>query len=162
MNEDLEKYKLALSNFATGVAIATVNDQDDLPIGVTINSFNSVSLTPNLILFSLDKKNKYLKYFLSCTYYGINILSDHQINLSKKFSKSSQAKKWEDVNYKMTPNNVAVIDDNLSFFECTHHAIHEGGDHLIFVGQVINFNFDENQNALLYFRKKYCDIFSNS
>lgn len=124
----------ALSQFATGVTIVTC-DTTDGPVGMTANSFNSVSLDPALVLWSISKTSRRYEYFANANRFAIHVLQADQANLCMAFSKNAQAfdaaESWNTSQY-----GVPLIENCLSRFECETFALHDGGDHTIIIGKV--------------------------
>lgn len=156
MQLDERSFRRALGCFATGVTVITARDGDDAPIGVTVNSFSSVSLDPPLVLFCLDKQTKSLDAFRA-GHFAINILSKEQRAVSVAFATPGRDK-WRGVAYRRNEHGVPLIDGSLGQLECSLHEVVEGGDHFIFVGRVEKVSFDEDGEPLIYFRGGYADI----
>ncbi|MEM8854033.1 MAG: flavin reductase family protein [Pseudomonadota bacterium] len=124
----------ALGQFATGVTVVTAASRDG-PVGITVNSFSSVSLDPPLVLWSISKGSRRYQYFEGAEHYAIHVLGAHQSDLCHGFSKSAHV--LRDLPHGVNENGVPVIDACLARFECVRVAGHHGGDHLIVVGQVV-------------------------
>ena len=154
---DREAFRRALGQFVTGVAIITAAGPEDEMIGVTVSSFNSVSLDPPLILFSVDRAAHSLAALQAADGYAVNILSRRQANLSDRFATPGR-NKWEAVDYTRGHGNALLLTGALARFECTPHATHEGGDHVIFVGRVVQFKASSEQQPLAYFRGRYAAL----
>ncbi|WP_448030402.1 flavin reductase family protein [Bradyrhizobium liaoningense] len=148
------KLRLALSQFATGVAVITARGKADAPIGMTMSSFNSVSLDPPLVLFSVDRRALSLESMLAAEGYAVNILSRQQEDLSNQFAKAS-TDKWSNVSHSIGHAEAPLLAGALAHFECAPYAHYEGGDHVIFVGQVVRFSAREDDEPLVFFRGKY-------
>ena len=148
-----ELLRKALRQFSTGVVIVTtVNDQGE-PIGLTANSFNSVSLTPPLVLWSLNKKSKSLNAFQATKYFAISVLSSEQMNLAARFAAPIE-KRFEGIEFNHSSSGMPLFDNCSSWFECTSSSQYDGGDHIIFVGQVISCGCSDSM-PLLYARGAY-------
>ncbi|WP_290869341.1 flavin reductase family protein [Aquabacterium sp.] len=130
-----EEFRATLGQFTTGVTIVTARDADGRLLGLTANSFNSVSLNPPLVLWSLARHSSSMQGLRSATHYAINVLSADQRGLAERFA-SKCADRFEGVAWQPGLSGAPVIDGAIAVFECAHHAQHEAGDHLIFVGQV--------------------------
>jgi flavin reductase (DIM6/NTAB) family NADH-FMN oxidoreductase RutF len=121
--------------FPTGVAIiTTVGANGDL-IGATVSSFNSVSLEPPLVLFSMARTSKSFDAWEAAETFAVNILSEDQRALSSQFAKSS-AEKWQNVSPVIAESGLPLIPGALGSFQCRTWARYDGGDHLIIVGEV--------------------------
>ncbi|QCI65250.1 flavin reductase family protein [Phreatobacter stygius] len=153
---DARAFRRALGQFATGVAIVTAHGGAGEAIGLTMSSFNSVSIDPPLILFSADRKALSLPAMLVARGYAVNILSRGQEHLSNQFARA-QADKWAAVASAPGHAEAPLLHGALAHFECEPYAHYDGGDHVIFVGKVIRFSTpaDLETQPLLFFRGKY-------
>lgn len=147
-------FRHCLGRFATGVTVATTLCNDGSPCGLTISSFASVSLNPPMILFSLDKKSSSYSSFLESDYFAINILSEEQWDLSQRFAAPS-ANNWAEISYTKKQTSCPVLEECLAYIECEKKAVYEGGDHSIFLGQVVNLHHSTDKKPLLYYRGQY-------
>jgi len=147
-------FRRALGQFASGVAVITARGPDEQPIGLTMSSFNSVSLEPPLILFSIDRKAYSLPAMLEAPGYAVNVLSRTQQHLSSKFARA-QSDKWSDVDHVPGHANAPLISDALAHFECVPYANYDGGDHVIFVGRVVRYAVNAADEPLIFFRGAY-------
>ncbi len=157
MRLDPRELRKALGSFATGVTVVTSRAVSGELLGVTANSFNSVSLEPPLVLFSLDRSAYSLRAFEAAGHFAINILSERQRHLSEGFARS-RSDKWRDVAYEVWDTGAPILTDSLASFECLTHSTHDGGDHVIFVGRVLRLRYSEGGLPLLYFRGSYCAL----
>jgi flavin reductase (DIM6/NTAB) family NADH-FMN oxidoreductase RutF len=154
MDFDSRDYRNALGNFATGVTVVTALSRDGEPLGITANSFNSVSLDPPLVLFSLDRKAYSLRSFEEAGNFAINVLRDDQEDVSRLFARTT-TDRWQGLEFDTWESGAPILRDALAVFDCSTHAVHEGGDHLIFIGRVLRFAHDTEGDPLLYFRGSY-------
>jgi flavin reductase (DIM6/NTAB) family NADH-FMN oxidoreductase RutF len=144
-----------LGCFPTGVAIITTRTADGRPVGLTCNSFSSVSLEPPLVLFSLRKASRLLADFEAAESFAINILSERQDHLSGRFASSKIEDKFEGVAWHEGPLGMPLVDDCLASFECSAFAAHEAGDHTIFIGQVRHMSAGASDQALVFYKGAY-------
>ena len=128
-------FRDALSTFATGVTIVTAQDQQGHPVGMTASSFNSVSMDPPLILWSVTKAALSAPAFTAAKNFAIHILATDQTELSNRFSKSG-VDKFSETDFHLDENEVPVLAGCAARLDCTTWAIHEGGDHWIIIGHV--------------------------
>lgn len=126
-------FRTALGRFATGVTLVTC-DSEIGPIGITANSFASVSLDPPLVLWSPARASRRFAAFAAARDYAIHVLRDDQMALAQAFTAHGQA--WDGVGWTLSGAGVPMIDDTLARFECRRTALHDGGDHAIIVGEV--------------------------
>ena len=145
----------ALGLFPTGVAVVTARGTGGALHGVTISSFNAVSLDPPLVLFSLSRKLFSLQEFLLADAFAINFLQEDQQELSARFSKAL-SNKWENVAHKAGVTGALVLLPAVAVLECTPHAQYDGGDHVIVVGRVNHIECQEcSSSPLVFFRGGY-------
>jgi len=142
------RFRDALRRFATGVTIITTRTEDGRPIGLTANSFNSVSLTPPLVLWSLNKHSRSLPIFVEAKHYAINVLCADQMSLASRFA-SPIEDRFEGVQWRGGKDGMPIFDESVSWFECAGVHQYEGGDHIIFVGEVTDFGYSD-RTPLLY------------
>lgn len=154
---DHRAFRRALSQFPTGVAVVTACTDADTAIGMTMSSFNSVSLDPPLVLFSVARSARSLPAMLAAKGYAVNVLSREQEALSNQFAKSL-GDKWNDVKHSLGYAQSPLIHDALAHFECEPYAHHDGGDHVIFIGRVVRFAAREDYEPLVFFRGNYHNI----
>ncbi len=150
---DPRDFRNALGLFATGVTIVTTKTAAGEPIGLTANSFSSVSLSPPLVLWSLSLRSPNLPNFLQAAHFAVNVLAQDQIPLSRRFSQP-MSNKFEGVAHGFGANGMPLIDGAAAQFECRTEARHYAGDHVIFIGHVLMYRYAE-RSALGYFRGRY-------
>jgi flavin reductase (DIM6/NTAB) family NADH-FMN oxidoreductase RutF len=151
---DPRAFRQALGQFATGVAVITAEAADGSAIGMTMSSFNSVSVDPPLILFSIDRKSFSLTAMTEAKGYAVNILGRDQEHLSNKFAKSL-GDKWAAVEHTLGHEAAPLIAGALAHFECAPYAHYDGGDHVIFVGRVVRFMAYPDNEPLIFYRGAY-------
>lgn len=149
-------FRHCLGRFATGITIVTTLDGKK-PLGVTINSFTSLSLSPPMVLFCLDKGSSVYEIFRKNNDFAINILSEEQADLSKLYA-APAAVDWKNIDYITDTNNCPLFPDSLAYLECSKETMHDGGDHSIFILKVNNLKELSNDKPLLYFKGKYNKI----
>ena len=132
---DTKYFRKALSQFATGVTVITAQRPDGAFVGVTINSFNSVSLDPPLVLWSLAHSASTMDGFAGAAGYVINVLAGDQIELAQRFALSSE-QLFDAVPFRLSQRGVPVLAGTVAWFECRHRSRYDEGDHVIFVGEV--------------------------
>lgn len=147
---DAREFRNALGAFTTGVTIVTTRDAAGRDVGLTVNSFNSVSLEPPLVLWSLARSSASLAAFVEAPYFAVHILGARQEALSNLFARRG-ADKFAGLELARGHGDVPLLDGCAARFECRTAYRHEGGDHEIFVGEVLSFeHFDQ---APLVFQK---------
>lgn len=153
---DAKAFRRALGNFATGVTIMTAQNAQGDKVGVTANSFNSVSLDPALILWSIDKRSASFAVFQQATHFAVNILAADQIDLSNQFARAKDDK-YSHVHFALGAGDAPLLKDCSAVFECERYNIIEGGDHWIIIGRVVNFQ-DNGRSPLLYHQGTYSAV----
>ena len=145
----------ALGCFATGVTVVTTIGSDGEPIGLTANSFTSVSLDPPLILFSLARSSANLSAFELAGRFAVNVLHIGQQPLGGRFA-ARGVSRFDGVEWALADETGSpILAGSLASFDCATHAVHDGGDHLIFIGKVRQAWFEPHRDPLLYFRGKF-------
>lgn len=152
---DSRDFRDALGCFATGVTIVTTRGlaAGDY-IGVTANSFASVSLDPPLVLFSLGRQARSLEAFLACRHFAVNVLSREQLALSQRFARAS-TDKWAGIEHELWEFDCPIFPGCVASFECGKDRVYEGGDHAIFIGHVEHMSFDPEAEPLLFLKGRY-------
>jgi flavin reductase (DIM6/NTAB) family NADH-FMN oxidoreductase RutF len=138
----------ALSRFATGIAVVTAKPSDAPAIGITVSSFNSVSLDPPLVLWSLARTSPSLASLRRAPGFVVNVLLHAQQHLAHRFS-SPVPDRFADVDCIPGRECGPILAGSLAHFECMHHAEYDGGDHVIFIGRVTAFSA-KNGEPLVY------------
>lgn len=150
---DSREFRSALGMFATGVTIVTTLDQQQHPVGVTANSFNSVSLDPPMVLWSLAKSSRSLPAFQAASHWNVHILAEDQEALSNRFARAS-TEKFADLVLDSPAGTPPLLPGCSARFECRTAFQYEGGDHMILVGEVLRYHRSERA-PLLYVRGGY-------
>lgn len=153
---DARALRHTLGSFATGVCVITVADPDHIDghvLGMTANSFSSVSLNPPLVQWCIDLKAHRYKVYAEAKTFGVNILSGPQRMLSRRFARE---------NAHIVPSEKLISDDHplrlrdvAGFLACELYETRPVGDHLVIVGRVIEFDGDAGRTGLTFFRGKY-------
>jgi len=152
---DVREFRNALGSFPTGVAVITTTGADGRPVGLTCNSFSSVSLEPPLVSWGLRISSKSLETFQKAGAFAINILAEDQKDLSARFASSSIPDKFEGVAWRPGLQGLPVIEDCVATFECTKFAEHDAGDHVLFLGQVRRFDHGRREDSLVFYKGAY-------
>ena len=150
-------FRKSLSRFATGVTVITTFGQDALKgdisttsfVGITASSFNSVSLSPPLVLWSLDLKSRCFDFFQSASHYVINVLADDQVDVCNRFA-FGQGDRFAETDYSLGQCGLPILKGALAWFECHNRSRYEEGDHLIMVGEVERCAFASEGQPLVY------------
>ena len=141
---DSNRFRQALGAFTTGVTIVTTVDAAGKPVGVTANSFNSVSLTPPMVLWSLARTSANIATFLAARHFAVHVLASDQQTLATRFSQKG-TDRFAGLRVAKGIDGIALLDGCAARFECRTAFQYEGGDHVIFVGEVLNFEHCEHE-----------------
>ena len=142
-------FRAALGMFATGVTIVTARSASGALIGLTANSFNSVSLSPPLVLWSLSRTAGSMRSFQRGSHYAINILAAEQHTLAERFA-SKSLDRFADVAFSEGAGGAPVLEGAVAVFECFNRSRYEEGDHVIFVGEVERCSWTPGATPLLF------------
>jgi flavin reductase (DIM6/NTAB) family NADH-FMN oxidoreductase RutF len=133
---DAHRFRRALGQFPTGVIIATARSAEGERVGITMNSFSSVSLDPPLILFSISRRANSFPVWQAVARYAINVLNEDQEELSNRFARAKEDK-WDGLDPLTSASGVPILPNAVVALECEAYGRHDGGDHEIFVGRVV-------------------------
>lgn len=156
-NFDSKKFRHACGMFATGITIVTTTNDEGEPVGMTANSFASVSLDPPLVLWSVGSYAHSFPIFSNADHYAVHILHKDQKDLSNLFASRGQDK-FSGLDWTAGEAGSPILPEYAVCFQCKMEHVYAGGDHNILVGRVMAFDDRENQDALLYFRGRYDQI----
>ncbi|MEX2961137.1 flavin reductase family protein [Microbulbifer sp. TYP-18] len=142
-----------LGHFATGVAVVTTRDAKGEPMGMTVNSFNSVSLDPALVLWSVDKQSLGYQAFTSRGHFTVHVLKTDQQNLANLFA-GRGVDKFGRTKWHWGPDRVPRLEDCAALFHCRLAQCIDGGDHTILLGEVLEFSAQGGE-PLVFHRGRY-------
>lgn len=155
MSIDSREFRDTVGCFATGVTIVTTVDAEGDPVGLTANSFSSLSLDPPMVLFCLDRNVVSFEAFHSNRHFAVNILSAAQEEMSRRFAKSGP-EKWSGVEFETHETGCPILGGCIANLECDIDSVYEGGDHVIIIGRVVSIaRADGADNPLTFFRGRY-------
>ncbi|MEQ8964604.1 MAG: flavin reductase family protein [Azospirillaceae bacterium] len=150
---DPDSFRAAMGQFVTGVTVATA-DGPDGPVGITVNSLTSVSLSPPLILFCLDRGARTRPVFEAAPGFAVNMLTADQQSVSRRFARNPAD--WDGLEVRTGTSGAPIIAGALAAMDCLTEAIHDGGDHIILVGRVVGVERADGDPApLVYHRGGY-------
>ena len=151
---DPRLFRDALGRFATGVTVVTTCEAGGAaPVGITVNSFASVSLDPALVLWSAARSSMRHRHFSAAQAFAIHVLGADQRALAKRFTSTGAG--FDGLGHHRNETGVPLIDGVLARFECVTEATHEGGDHTIIIGRVTRFCLCETGEPLTFFAGQY-------
>lgn len=149
--EDARAFRAALGRFGTGVTVVTCATPTG-PLGITANSFASVSLDPPLVLWSPAKSSSRYPFFMAADHFAIHVVGDDQKDICQGFAREGDA--FDRFDWETSPSGVPLLNGCLSRFECTTQAVHDGGDHSIVVARVTRVTTRDG-SPLLFFGGSY-------
>ena len=149
-----QEFRTALGMFATGVTIVTARSADGQVMGLTANSFNSVSLSPPLVLWSLARAAAALPVFSAGSHYAINVLAADQKALAERFA-ARGVDRWAGVTFETGAGGAPLLHGAAATFECFNRSRYEEGDHVIFVGEVERCDHRTGAMPLLFHGGRY-------
>lgn len=147
-------FRKALGTFATGITVVTTFSDTSGPVGITVNSFTSVSLEPPLVLWCLDNNADSYQDFANGNNFAIHVLHEEQKNLSDNFA-FKDSNKFSDIEWATSKVGTPVLRDFSSCFECEVEDKYSAGDHLILLGRVLKFEMRDNNAPLIYYEGNY-------
>ncbi len=153
---DYRELRDAFGCFTTGVTIITAAGANDVMVGLTANSFSSVSLNPPLVSWSLAAHAPSLPVFLNCSHYAIHVLGCDQQSLAERFAQSRDDK-FAGLELTVGLGDAPVLENALAVFQCLNSYRHSGGDHVVFLGEVKKFSFQTGK-PLVFHRGKFSDL----
>ena len=149
-------FKEAMGNYPTGVTVLTTTDKDGNPVGLTVNSFASVSLDPLLVLWSIDHRVSTLDSFVNGGKFAVHILAGDQQDVCKNFS-SKDVDRFSTCEWTFSEHKLPIIDGAFAVLQCETFQTIEAGDHTILIGKVVDIQI-ENKEPMLYHRRHFASI----
>ncbi|WP_066255827.1 flavin reductase family protein [Neobacillus drentensis] len=149
-------FKEVMGNYPTGVTIVTTCDEDGNPVGLTVNSFASVSLDPLLILWSIDHRVSSLNAFKMADGFVVHVLAGDQQKLCQLFA-SRNSDRFSSCNWSLSSQNLPILENTFAVLECKKYKQVEAGDHTILIGEVTNITVHEKE-PMLYHRRHFGPI----
>ena len=157
MSVDRVNFRNALGRFATGITVVTGVGEQGAPVGITVNSFTSVSLDPPLVLFCIDMSTPSFTAFVNAPAFALNVLSEGQKAISNNFATPLEDK-FKDIEFDTWETGSPILRDCLANLECRRESVYDGGDHKIIVGRVEKLAVSEAGCPLLYFQGNYARL----
>lgn len=148
-----QTYREIMGSYPTGVTIITTNNESNEPVGLTVNSFTSVSLDPLMILWCIDKKSGNYETFKRAKSFSVNILAGNQQDACWVFADSTEKDRFSKVEWKKSNNGLPLIEGAFASLECKTVNGYEAGDHLIIIGEVTNLHKNDVEPMIYYQRE---------
>ena len=153
---DVRGFRQALGQFPTGVCVVTCTAEGER-LGMTMSSFNSLSLDPPLVLFSIDRRAASLLLWEKAAGYAVNVLSENQKDISNRFARSL-SNKWEGVSFHSGAFDAPILPGVAAVFECEPWARHPAGDHVLFIARVGHFRAFADRQPLVFGKGRYAAL----
>ena len=151
-----QEFRNALGGFATGITIITALGKNGQKVGMTANSFNSVSLTPPLILWSIGKNTNCFEDFMAADAFAVHVLAEDQQDLSNLFA-TTGIDRFADLECSEGLSGVPILPHYSVCFQCKMAKQYDGGDHIIMTGEVVQFD-DNGLQPLVFYRGNYHNL----
>ncbi|TVZ84651.1 MULTISPECIES: flavin reductase family protein [Aeribacillus] len=150
-------FKEVMGNYPTGVTIVTTTSEDGKPVGLTVNSFASVSLDPLMVLWCIDHKVSSFNDFIKSGQFVVHILAGEQQELCKTFA-SKGVDRFSKCHWAFSDNKLPIIEGTFAVLQCKTYKTVEAGDHTILIGEVQEIQIDSNKDPMLYHRRHFASI----
>lgn len=150
MSVEPAEFRRVLGHFVTGVTVVTTRGPDGAPAGLTVNAFASVSLEPPLVLVSVDRTSHTHGLIAAAGFFAVNVLSDDQERTSRRFAEEETDRKFDGIGWRSGTTGAPVLDDALAWVDCRIRSTCDGGDHTIWIGQVVAGDAREGVPLLFY------------
>jgi flavin reductase (DIM6/NTAB) family NADH-FMN oxidoreductase RutF len=151
---DRRDFRNALGAFGTGVTVITTKDDAGRLYGVTVSSFNSVSLNPPLVLWSQSRSAPSHPVFRAAPRFAVNVLAADQADLSERFSRPSE-NKFSGIEFDLTDDGVPLLKGTAGHFVCSNENQIDGGDHVIYLARVLTYCHDVAARPLFFWKGQY-------
>jgi len=152
---DRREFRDALGSFATGITVVTTTHNNSDPVGITVNSFTSVSLDPPLVLWCMDNEAESYNIFAECHNFAVHILHQQQEVISQIFSTKNNGCKFSSLEWQAGKFGSPILKDFAACFQCETENRYAGGDHLILLGRVKSFETHKDKSPLIYHDGNY-------
>lgn len=157
MSIDPAEYRRIFGHWATGVAVVTASGPDGTPVGLTVNAVTSLSLDPPLAIVCIDRNADSHDAIRAAGAFCINVLSDDGERVARRFADADAAGRFEGIAWQPGSTGAPIFDDALAWAECRITREIDGGDHTIFIGEVVGGDAREG-SPLLFYRGGYADL----
>jgi 3-hydroxy-9,10-secoandrosta-1,3,5(10)-triene-9,17-dione monooxygenase reductase component len=152
-----QRLRQAFGTFATGIAVIGARADDGPLVGMTVNSFGSVSLAPPLVMFCPARSARAFAVYNTTRFFSASVLRRDSRAVSERFAQAGTGK-WQGVQHRIGDSGVPLLEGALATFECAVEARHDAGDHVIVLGRVLNVELPEPAEPLVFFRSHYREL----
>lgn len=158
MESNARELRNTLGLFTTGVTLISTRDSDGGVVGMTANSFSSLSLNPPLVLWSIDLTSTHFNVFEAANRFAVNILASSQRDISDAYAKSDNDKSIFEARFKTSEFGNPVLSDSVAVIECEVAKKMIIGDHQLIVGKVLGYKGDSSLPRLAFSGGRYCEL----
>jgi flavin reductase (DIM6/NTAB) family NADH-FMN oxidoreductase RutF len=155
-NRNIDDFKAVMGNYPTGVTVVTTVNENGVPLGLTVNSFASVSVDPLLILWSIDKRVSSYQEFIRTDKFAVHILASNQGDICSLFA-TKGTDRFANCRWERSVAGLPIIEGAAGVLQCKTFKTIEAGDHTILIGKVIDIQ-NYNKEPLLYHKRKFGEI----
>lgn len=155
--EQQNLFKEIMGNYPTGVTVVTAVTEEGTPVGLTVNSFASVSLDPMMVLWSIDHRVSSIKAFTEGGKFAVHVLAGEQKDLCNTFA-SRVEDRFSTCEWELSDRGVPIIEDTFGVFECKTFQTVEAGDHTIIIGEVVDLKINKQKDPMLYHRRVFGSV----
>lgn len=149
-----ERFRKVLGVFPTGVVVVTAIDREGKPVGLTVNSFTSVSLEPPLVAFLPAKSSTSFPAIRDAGVFCVNVLALDQVQLCRSFA-AKGTEKFAGVRWRPAPSGSPILNDVIGWIDCDIEMVTETGDHFIVIGRVLDLDIESHRSPLIFYRGAY-------
>ena len=157
MHIDSSEFRRVLGHFVTGVTVLTTRDREGAPAGLTLNAFASLSLRPPLVLVCVDRAADTHDLIAAADGFAVNVLAEGQERIARRFAADEVDRRFEGIAWRRETTGAPVLDDVLAWVDCRLHSTADGGDHTIYIGEVVDAAARDGA-PLLFYRGGYGPI----
>ncbi len=152
-----ESLKAYMRMFPQGVTVVTTI-LNGIPGGITVSAFTSLSLNPPLVMIAISKDSTFHDVLIKSGKFAVNLLSKDAKELSERFAGKYGNDKFNNVRYKIGKFGLPILEDSIAVIECSIWRTYDGGDHTIFIGEVLNIEINKQDLPLIYYNRKYTTL----
>lgn len=156
MSTNVDTFKDVMGNYPTGVTVVTTTNEEGVPLGLTVNSFASVSIDPLLILWSINKRVSSYEEFRTTEKFAVHVLASNQGDICSLFA-TKGTDRFANCEWELSDTGLPIIEGAAGVLQCKTYNTIDAGDHTILIGEVIEIQ-NHNKEPLLYHKRKFGEI----